>query len=225
MSTFHERLKALRDESGKTQAVIAEDLGMTPQSFSYYLNGREPSYDTLIKIANYFNVSLDYLLGVSNCKTKDSENDFSQDLKELQNSSDVRIQSIIKMLVWIINSSNDIEKKPASYDALIILIHSYLRLIGECNVALVLPSDYVPSEEDTLEDIKGVLDSLEEAVSSINKNTVLQDTQKVINLAIEGFPKKMKELYNAKFELLTVKAELDRAKEGEKDGDNSKEGK
>lgn len=73
MSMFHERLKELKDKSGKTQAAIAEDLGMTPQSFSYYLNGREPSYDTLIKIANYFNVPIDYLLGVAKAKKAENE--------------------------------------------------------------------------------------------------------------------------------------------------------
>lgn len=72
MSLFHERFKALRDVSGKTQAKIAEDLGMTPQALSYYANGREPSYDTLIAIAKYFGVTTDYLLGVSDHKSDEN---------------------------------------------------------------------------------------------------------------------------------------------------------
>ena len=72
MSLFHERFKALRDASGKTQAKIAEDLGMTPQALSYYANGREPSYDTLIAIAKYFGVTIDYLLGVSDHKSDEN---------------------------------------------------------------------------------------------------------------------------------------------------------
>lgn len=72
MSLFHERFKALRDASGKTQAKIAEDLGMTPQALSYYANGREPSYDTLIAIAKYFGVTTDYLLGVSDHKSDEN---------------------------------------------------------------------------------------------------------------------------------------------------------
>lgn len=70
MSIFSDRLKALRDSSGKTQAQIAESIGVTPQAFSYYVNGREPNYDTLIRIANYFNVSIDYLLGKSQFKNQ-----------------------------------------------------------------------------------------------------------------------------------------------------------
>lgn len=69
MSTFSDRLKKLRDSSGQTQAQIAESIGITPQAFSYYINGREPNYETLTKIANYFNVSIDYLLGKSQFKT------------------------------------------------------------------------------------------------------------------------------------------------------------
>lgn len=63
MSKFSERLRQLRDESGKTQSQIAKDLGLTPQAFSYFVNGREPSFDNLCRIADYFGVTGDYLIG------------------------------------------------------------------------------------------------------------------------------------------------------------------
>ncbi len=66
MSMFHERLKELRDKSGKTQQKIAEDLNITPQNLSYYINGREPNYDILISMADYFETTIDYLLGRTN---------------------------------------------------------------------------------------------------------------------------------------------------------------
>lgn len=71
MANFTERLRQLRDESGKTQSQIAKELGLTPQAFSYFVNGREPNYETLGKIADYFQVSVDYLLGRSEVKTAD----------------------------------------------------------------------------------------------------------------------------------------------------------
>jgi len=73
MATFHERLKELKEQSGGTQASIAKALGLTPQAFSYYLNGREPNFETLIKMAKYFEVTTDYLLGASECRS--AEND------------------------------------------------------------------------------------------------------------------------------------------------------
>ncbi|WP_346705076.1 helix-turn-helix transcriptional regulator [uncultured Agathobaculum sp.] len=74
MSLFHERFRQLKEESGKTQSKIANDLGIKQQAVSYYANGREPDYDTLIAIASYFGVSADYLLGISNCKKLENEN-------------------------------------------------------------------------------------------------------------------------------------------------------
>lgn len=73
MSNFHERFKTLRDSVGESQAKIADKLGMTPQALSYYANGREPNYRTLIAMAEYFKVSADYLLGISEHKTVEND--------------------------------------------------------------------------------------------------------------------------------------------------------
>lgn len=70
MSLFTERFKQLRDTTGKTQVEIAKDLGVKPQTISYYANGREPNYDMLTKIAEYFDVTTDYLIGLTNSPTR-----------------------------------------------------------------------------------------------------------------------------------------------------------
>ena len=58
------RLKKLRKERNISQLKLALDLNMNQNSISRYENGeREADYETLIKIADYFGVSLDYLLG------------------------------------------------------------------------------------------------------------------------------------------------------------------
>lgn len=63
-SPFATVLRDLLIERGKTQGDIANITGKTRQTVSQYCNGAsEPGYDTLVKIADYFNVSLDYLLG------------------------------------------------------------------------------------------------------------------------------------------------------------------
>jgi transcriptional regulator with XRE-family HTH domain len=64
---FGDRLKILREEKELTQEEIANHIGITKQAFSKYeLNLRQPDYGTLIKLADFFNVSIDYLL----CRTK-----------------------------------------------------------------------------------------------------------------------------------------------------------
>lgn len=57
------RLKKLRNEQGISQLKLALDLNMNQNSISRYENGsREADYATLIKFADYFKVSIDYLL-------------------------------------------------------------------------------------------------------------------------------------------------------------------
>lgn len=57
------RLKELRTEKNITQLKLAMDLGMNQNAISRYETGeREADYKTLIALADYFNVSIDYLL-------------------------------------------------------------------------------------------------------------------------------------------------------------------
>lgn len=57
------RLKQLRKQRNISQLKLAIDLNMTQNTISRYENGvREADYATLIKFADYFNVSIDYLL-------------------------------------------------------------------------------------------------------------------------------------------------------------------
>lgn len=58
------RLKKLRKQRGISQLKLAIDLNMNQNTVSRYENlEREADYETLIRIADYFNVSIDYLLG------------------------------------------------------------------------------------------------------------------------------------------------------------------
>ncbi len=57
------RLKELRKARGVSQLKLALDLHMNQNSISRYETGvREADYETLIAFADYFNVSIDYLL-------------------------------------------------------------------------------------------------------------------------------------------------------------------
>ncbi len=58
------RLKSLRKAKKISQLKLALDLNMNQNTVSRYETGeREADYVTLVEIADYFNVSLDYLLG------------------------------------------------------------------------------------------------------------------------------------------------------------------
>lgn len=61
------RLRFLREKKHITQQRLAIDLDMNQNTVSRYESGkRQADYETLIKIADYFDVSLDYLLERTN---------------------------------------------------------------------------------------------------------------------------------------------------------------
>ncbi len=66
MATFGLRLKQLREEKGITQIDLAKYLSLANSTISQYEAGkRDPDSSTLQKLSDYFNVTLDYLLGRS----------------------------------------------------------------------------------------------------------------------------------------------------------------
>jgi len=57
-------IKELRKQNKKTQEEIAKIIGITSVGYSHYESERsEPNIETLIKLADYYDVSLDYLVG------------------------------------------------------------------------------------------------------------------------------------------------------------------
>ena len=66
INMFGKRLKELRIEKGMTQQQLAEVLGVDRTAvMKWELGERETNFGMLIKIAKYFQVTTDYLLGVS----------------------------------------------------------------------------------------------------------------------------------------------------------------
>ena len=63
------RLKELRAEKGATQKEVAEFICCSPLVYSRYeREEREPDIDALCKLADYFGVSVDYIVGRTNVK-------------------------------------------------------------------------------------------------------------------------------------------------------------
>lgn len=63
---FPTALRTIMQDNGTTQQELSSVLGVSRQAIGYYCDGTSsPDFENLIKIANYFNVSTDYLLGIS----------------------------------------------------------------------------------------------------------------------------------------------------------------
>ena len=64
--SFQDRLKSLRLARNLTQKQVADATGMAQMAYQRYEYGtREPAFHNLIALADYFDVSLDYLVGRS----------------------------------------------------------------------------------------------------------------------------------------------------------------
>lgn len=92
--TIGKRINSLLAEQNKTQKELADTLGVKPNVISYFCSGaRTPNTDQIVKIADYFNVSADYLLGIQEAKTRDKDVVF---ICEYTGLSD----SVVKKLNW-----------------------------------------------------------------------------------------------------------------------------
>ena len=66
MKIFAERLMEMRKERGLSQATVARDLGVSLGIVCYWeTNKSDPTATNIAKVARYFNVSADYLLGLA----------------------------------------------------------------------------------------------------------------------------------------------------------------
>lgn len=66
-AAFPQRLQTLREKQRLSRRTLAELCGLSKNMISLYERGeKEPSVDALIKLADYFGVSIDFLLGRKN---------------------------------------------------------------------------------------------------------------------------------------------------------------
>lgn len=69
MTKFSERLRELRQERGLKQREMAEICGLKLRGYQCYEYATScPDLDGLVELADYFNVSVDYLLGRTDCR-------------------------------------------------------------------------------------------------------------------------------------------------------------
>ncbi len=68
MESFATRLKELRTEKGLSQEQLSKATGISRSVIGYWENGKKhPSSTAIITLAKYFEVSSDYLLGITDC--------------------------------------------------------------------------------------------------------------------------------------------------------------
>ena len=97
MADFASRLRNLRKDAGLTQTQLAEELNVKKSTISAYESDiRRPNKDTLVKIANLFSVTTDWLLGL----------DARAEILNLTGFSERDIRVIKKFIASLIDARN-----------------------------------------------------------------------------------------------------------------------
>ena len=91
---FTERLNEIRRRKKITQVDMAKILYVTPQAMSNYFRGREVTFDLLVMICEEFDVSADYMLGLTDIPKNYTDQQLAEENQYLRNQLK-NIQSII----------------------------------------------------------------------------------------------------------------------------------
>ena len=92
---FSENIKRLRKSRGLTQQALGDKIGLSKAVVSKYENGMAyPSFDVLIRIAQFFGVTTDYLLGVCGSRTV-----------VLSGLTDSQVDSILRLVTELQNAN------------------------------------------------------------------------------------------------------------------------
>ncbi len=112
---FSERIKSLRKIKKKNQEDIADLLGITRQAYGYYEKGsRQPDFESLKKLANYFEVSIDFLL--TGNKSSSSPDEMWKEFlnpktqiffKDLKDAPEEKIEELIRFWEFIKERDKD----------------------------------------------------------------------------------------------------------------------
>jgi transcriptional regulator with XRE-family HTH domain len=117
---FQKRLQEIRTNHKISQKELAQSLQVSQQTIAKWENGKAtPNPNMIAKIANYFNISSDYLLGLSSIPSPKEEETF---LKISQNKD-------LLLLCRKVQNAPE-EKREQITDMLKESVHNYLTLIG-----------------------------------------------------------------------------------------------
>lgn len=96
-------MKKIRESLQLTQVKVANDLKLSRQVYNFYENGkRNPDMQTLIKIADYYGVSIDYLLGRTNVIKPENidENDLLAKLNTADSETKASVEQFLNYLIY-----------------------------------------------------------------------------------------------------------------------------
>lgn len=93
-----DKLKELRQKRGLSQQEISSALKINRGTYAHYeINKRQPDFDTLKKLAAFFNVDLNYLLEYSEPDMKVPQEDYNIGISEMDNLSFNALKKLVEL--------------------------------------------------------------------------------------------------------------------------------
>jgi len=182
---FMDRIKFLRTKSNMTQSQLAVIVGKGEGAVRAWETGRaKPDVDTLIKLADYFNVSTDYLVGRTEVVVGDeSASDLTEDEKKVY----TRLLNISNELLYemtqIIYLIGDKEKRKIVTECVYNCIQSIYNVVSQ-SMHLIAPNDGEDDEIDG-DDIYEYLDEYPLFTSGIVRDSVKKMGLYIASIALE----------------------------------------
>ena len=162
---FAERLRHLMEVRKITQQTLSENTNCTRQAIAQYVSGlNAPNVDKLVSIAEYFGVSTDYLLGLSDAETNDKDVQFICDYTGLNERS-----------ILTLNKFRNV----SNFEFLNYLILSYDFLFG-ADQYKTFSEESNKMLDCALNDIEHC-NTLEEDVKNENDQTILKEYNQALN--------------------------------------------
>ena len=154
--TFSDRLTLQRKQKGVSQKQAAADLGISQALLSHYENGiREPGLQFLVKAADYYNVSCDYLLGhAANVLQLNQAVDF----EDLPEDEELSRETFIRADLAIMNNIVEDEEMADALNKSVALA-GYMGLFAAVTKGL-LPRSWLGSNSDNKAQFKFLMYSI-----------------------------------------------------------------
>lgn len=135
---FGNRLKDLREHSGFKQGQFADEIGITRMSMSNYESGKHcPDIIVLKKMAEFLNCSVDYLVGTTDYRTYEKQQEYDEDMSELSEilrkiPEPIRVVALDTIIRITTNVQTDLQKSSTFNHSVFSILNILSALINCC---------------------------------------------------------------------------------------------
>ena len=190
MSDLASRLRELRKEKGFTQKQMAAEFGLTWRSWQdYEAAKRSPAYSGLNKIADYFKVSTDYLLGRSDDRLTEEEAEMMvivEDINDPLHQYETEYRDLVLKIIILAQNINRMNYNKKKSDEFLSSLETFVREISLEGALPGSEGQFLSRISDLLKDISNYF-NLDPMFVETHWSLLVNFVNETLPLANEGF--------------------------------------